>query len=674
MSAARGLLRSDMTADALTTNRRGVRTRLRLGAGAPGVRLLMVAFGVLSLAQFAVTTALAIYGFNEAGALGAGLAGARVLPSMGAGVFGGRLAARARPGLVLLGGTAGEVLALGAVAGALFAGAPFALVLALAALDAVLMMGYRPAQARLLPALVRTPSELTAAAAGLSNVKGICQIPGALAGGFLMAIAGAALTFLTAAVVIAVAGLVVVPVVRRARVAGAQSGSASARDRRGARLDANVARVLAVSGIRSFVRGLWLPLATVVALELMGLEESAVGVLLAAAGIGTLTALPASRLLVGRRSLLAPIAVALALCGAPLLFIAAVPEPAPALGLLAVWGLGTAFADATVNSLLFRIVAGREIARVVGSLESLKLGLDGAGALAAPVLVAAFGVRGAIVCAGLAPIVLLAAEWHGLRRVDDIAGRRVERIERLGRVPLFRALRVDALEQAAAALVPVEVPAGAEVVRQDDPHARRWFLVEDGMADVLVDGWHVSSLGPGSSFGEKALLRSVPRAATVRARTPLRLQALDRVDFLAAATGDPGGAAEQPGRGVPQAPAAPAELLRVVPLLTGLEQGTLEQLAALGQERTVPAGEDVVREGEPADRFYVLLEGRAAVYSGQRLLRTLAPSDHFGEIALLHHVPRTATIRGVTDLRLFSLDREALLGASPEGLATAQLV
>jgi CRP-like cAMP-binding protein len=659
---------------ALKTNGRRVRRRLRLSAGAPGVRLLMVAFGVLSLAQFAVTTALTIYGFTEAGALGAGLAGARVLPSTVAGFYGGKLAARARPALVLLGVTAAEVLALAAMSGALLVGAPFALVLALATVDAVVMMGYRPAQARLLPALVRTPSELTAAAAGLTNIKGISQIFGALAGGLLMGIAGATWTFLITAALIAVAGGLVVPVLRHTGGAVAQNGRASAGDPKGLRVDAGVAQVMSVSGIRAFIRGLWLPLATVVALDLMGLGESAVGALMAAAGVGTLAVLPASRLLVGRHSLLAPLAVALALCGAPLLLVAAVPELIVVLGLLAVWGLGTAFADTTVNSLLFRLVAGREIAQVVGSVESLKLGLGAVGSLAAPALVGAFGVRGAVVCAGLAPIVLLAAEWPGLRRVDEIAARRVKRIERLGRVPLFRALRVDALEQAAAALVPVEVAAGAEVVRQDDQDARRWFLVEDGMADVLVDGWHVTTLGPGSSFGEKALLRSVPRAATVRARTPLRLQALDRQPFLAAATGEASGAVPEADLGMPAAPAEPAELLRGVPLLTGLEQQTLEELAALGQERTVRAGEDVVREGEPADRFYVLLEGEASVYSGRRLLRTLAPSDHFGEIALLHDVPRTATVRGVTDLRLFSLDRDALLGASPNGFTAGQLV
>lgn len=83
--------------------------------------------------------------------------------------------------------------------------------------------------------------------------------------------------------------------------------------------------------------------------------------------------------------------------------------------------------------------------------------------------------------------------------------------------------------------------------------------------------------------------------------------------------------------------------------MTGLEQDTLEELVELGQERAVPAGEDVVREGQLADHCYVPLEGKAAVYSGERRIRTLAPSDHFGEIALLHRIPRTVTVRGQTD-------------------------
>ena len=89
----------------------------------------------------------------------------------------------------------------------------------------------------------------------------------------------------------------------------------------------------------------------------------------------------------GHHSLIGPLAAALALSGAPLLLIAAVPQPVPALAaVVPLWGLGTALADATLSSLLFRIVSGRDLAPVVGVTESLKLGLAGAGALAVPVL------------------------------------------------------------------------------------------------------------------------------------------------------------------------------------------------------------------------------------------------------------------------------------------------
>jgi hypothetical protein len=154
----------------------------------------------------------------------------------------------------------------------------------------------------------------------------------------------------------------------------------------------------------------------------------------------------------------------------------------------------------------------------------------------------------------------------------------------------------------------------------------------------------------------------------------MRLQALDRAPFLAAATGEPDGTLPEPAEGEPGAPAELAEFLRRVPLLAGLEQPALDELVELGRQVRVGAGEDVVREGDPGDRFYVVLEGTAAVYSGERLVRTLAPGDHFGEIALLHDTLRTATVRALTALRLFSVDREALLGVSPSALTAAQLV
>jgi len=97
-------------------------------------------------------------------------------------------------------------------------------------------------------------------------------------------------------------------------------------------------------------------------------------------------------------------------------------------------------------------------------------------------------------------------------------------------------LPLPAIEQLARGLEPVSVPAGRAVFRQGDP-ADRYYVIEDGVADVLGDGHLVTKLGPGDGFGEVALLRRVPRTATVRAATDLRLQTLTSDRFLPVVTG-----------------------------------------------------------------------------------------------------------------------------------------
>jgi len=82
------------------------------------------------------------------------------------------------------------------------------------------------------------------------------------------------------------------------------------------------------------------------------------------------------------------------------------------------------------------------------------------------------------------------------------------------------------------------VPAGQAVFRQGDP-ADRFYVIETGAADVVGDGRLVTTLGPGDGFGEIALLRSLPRTATVRAATDLELQALTCHRFLPVVTGFP---------------------------------------------------------------------------------------------------------------------------------------
>ena len=97
-----------------------------------------------------------------------------------------------------------------------------------------------------------------------------------------------------------------------------------------------------------------------------------------------------------------------------------------------------------------------------------------------------------------------------------------------------------------------------------------------------------------------------------------------------------------------------------LPLFNGLAPASLESAARHLVRVPITAGEVVVRQGEPADRFYHVLDGRLAVSqvdaAGElRRLRTLVPDDLFGEIGLLRKVPRTATVTAETDGELLAL-------------------
>jgi small-conductance mechanosensitive channel/CRP-like cAMP-binding protein len=114
------------------------------------------------------------------------------------------------------------------------------------------------------------------------------------------------------------------------------------------------------------------------------------------------------------------------------------------------------------------------------------------------------------------------------------------------------------------------------------------------------------------------------------------------------------------------------DMLRRVPLLAPLDDAELERLAGCARRITFGAGEVIVREREPGDSFYVIVQGRADVVLGTdgaaRVVGGLMPHDVFGEMSLLTGEPRTATVRAATDMVVLVVGHDAfkdIISADP---------
>jgi hypothetical protein len=240
--------------------------------------------------------------------------------------------------------------------------------------------------------------------------------------------------------------------------------------------------------------------------------------------------------LVGRGRLAADFGLGVLLFGLPLALLATWKSEGLALVLLAGVGIGNTLADVSGMTLLQRVTPPAVVGRVFGVLESVLLVTVALGAAAAPALVSAFGARGALVVAGLFLPALVLPSFGVLRRLDDAAALTRPDVDLLQRISFFAALPETALERLAAGVERVQVPAEQDVVRQGET-GDRFYVVTEGELGVTVDGTAVATLRDGDYFGEIALLRDVPRTATVRARRDSTLLALDRDAFLTAVNG-----------------------------------------------------------------------------------------------------------------------------------------
>lgn len=636
---------------------RGGAARVALANGPVG--RVVLGFAGITLGEWVLGTSVAIAAYRANGALAVALVGFRFVPAAIAGVLLGGLQRRVSRARILTGVAAGRASCAVLAMLAFSAGAPFGVVLALVWLDSVIGSTYRPAQAALLPSLVNAPAELTASTTLLSNAKTSSQVLGALAGGLLVAGVSVEGALAVAAALYLTAGVATVGLPRRAvsRSHGWRTLDGIAAAGRLLREDSVAARVVGYSGLRSLIRGLWVTLAVIASLRILDLGDAGFGLLMAAAGAGAILSIPTSTLLAFRPQLARWLAVSLVLSGLAVSLVGVTASGAAAVVLMVTWGAAMSFSDVTASALLYRVVHGRHIGPVTAFMESGKLLFEGLGALVAPVLVAALSVRSAVVVAGMTVPAVVALDVRAFPRIDRSATRRAALLNLVHGAPLFAPLRVDALEAIVAQLTAEDVAAGHVVIHEGDRDGDDYFLVELGAFEVLIDGYLVAVLGPGQGFGELALLRNAPRAATVRATEASLVHRLSRAHFLAAVGGlDAVEAAER----VEVAPADPLDALGRLPLLRGLGRETLNVLVASGSVVEYAPGTAITTKGAIEDTCHVVLSGEAEVVIDGRRRRGLQAGDLFGEIAVLHRRPRLATVVAVGAVAVLTIPGAAL--------------
>ena len=552
-------------------------------AGNGALLRVLTAYLLFTLTENAVWIAMLVYAYYRGGATTAGLiAVAQLVPAAAAAPLMATIADTRSPAVLLTGGYLAQTVAMAGTAAAIAAGAPLA-AYAAAIVAATAVTTTRPAQSALIPAVAVTPDQLTAAnvVAGWLDAAGVAAA--GLLAGVLITLAGAGSVFglcagLGLAAALLVAGLRTAPGTAPPQTAppatarpatappatappltkqpgqpqpagreatGREPAAQEPVDREpaagvgaGLRLVAIQPRLrimLALLTADSVVVGALDVLAVILAVAVLRRPAGWAGYLDFAFGAGAILAATGSAVLVGRR-LGRPMVAAALVFSAALAAIAIGPGLIGTVVLLIVVGASHCVLNVAARTLLQRSVPPHLLGRIFGVLEGAVMAGLALGALLVAALNHLGGSRLAVL--GVAAVLPLAAVAGGraLFRLDAGATVPVVQISLLRSLPLFASLPAPAIEGLAGALEPVSLGPGDVLIRQGDP-GDAYYAIAAGELDASQDGKQLGRFGRGEGVGEIALLRDVPRTATVTAHTAATVYRLDRDPFLVAVLG-----------------------------------------------------------------------------------------------------------------------------------------
>jgi hypothetical protein len=492
-------------------------------------------------AEWGVWLTLMVWAYTHGGAAGASLIViVQLVPCIFVAPYLGAITDRARAGRVLLIGLLVMGGTMSAVAVAMAVDAPRLLIFILAPIMNLALSVPRPAQAALLPGVVRTPLELTAANVVSSWMENASVLIAPALTGVMLGLGGPALatavlagfTLAGAALMLGIPG----PKPMSERSEGV-SLTAEVRESVAVVWRVSAARTLVgVVGSQYILVGALDVLYVVLAITTLGLGEAGAGYLNSAFGLGGLIGVAVTATLVARRRLAPALVAGIVTAAFALAVLGIFPTVVGAFALLTVAGISRAVFDVTGRILLQRAAPPNVLGQVFALLESLMNAGLAVGAIFVPVLVGLRGARAALIGTALLLLAVVAVVWRRLRTIDDSADVPQVQIQLLRMIPIFAPLPAPELEGLARALAPVKVAAGTTVIREGE-EGDRFYAIATGELLVTKAGLDVSTLRRGDGFGEIALIKDVPRTATVTALTEADLDSLEKEPFNLALTG-----------------------------------------------------------------------------------------------------------------------------------------
>jgi MFS family permease len=505
----------------------------------PGLRRLELAFLGSTMGHWTYVVGLSVYAYDKGGTTAVGIISVlRLLPAAIASPFLATLADRYRRERVMMGTDLIRAVLMALAAVVIATDGPALVVYAVVILTNLVGVAFRPAQSALLPGLARDPAELSAANVAASTLDAVSTFAGPAIGGIILAFWNVqavfglnALWFLSSAMLLV--GLrAPAPAASPLDAAGKPPGffSELREGMRAVASDRNVATVTGLYTAQAFIAGALNVLIVLVAFELIDAGDAGVGYLSAALGIGGFVGGFVALVLATRGRLAADFGIGVVLFGVPFAVIGIFASYPVALLAFGVVGLGNSVADIAALTLFQRIVPDHVLGRVLGVLEGLLLGAIGLGGLAAPLCIALIGTKPSLLAAGIvlpAATLLVAGRLATIDRTTEAPAHAAL----LRGVPLLAVLPEPVLEFLATSAGQSTVRAGEAIVREGEV-GDRFYVIESGEVAILG-----GTFGPGESFGEIALLRDVPRTATVTAVTDVELVTLERDIFVPAVTG-----------------------------------------------------------------------------------------------------------------------------------------